>query len=122
MDSEFVKQRDEAVNLLAKALEIVEKMPAFGNTKRNSKSRILHEIYMNMCVIKHTNIFLDTLTERTRNCLKRAKLVSVDEICAKTPKQLLEITNFGQKSLDELRDALTIIGRELTKEECTCGL
>jgi DNA-directed RNA polymerase alpha subunit len=122
MDTEFVKQRDEVVNLLAQAIEIIEQMPDFGRGKYDSKEHILREIKMKMHSVGHTNLFLDTLTERTSNCLKRAKLVSVDDICAKNSRQLLEIVNFGQKSLDELEIALHNIGRQLTKKECSCGL
>ena len=122
MDCEFVKQRDEVVNLLAKAVAIIEQMPDFGRGKYDSKEHILREIKMKMHSVGHTNLFLDTLSERTSNCLKRAKLVSVDDICAKNSTQLLEIVNFGQKSLDELEIALHSIGRQLTKKECTCGL
>jgi DNA-directed RNA polymerase alpha subunit len=122
VDSEFVKQRDEVVTLLNQAIEIIEQMPDFGRGKYDSKEHILREIKMKMHSVGHTNLFLDTLTERTSNCLKRAKLVSVDDICAKNSRQLLEIVNFGQKSLDELETALHNIGKQLTKKECTCGL
>jgi DNA-directed RNA polymerase subunit alpha len=42
------------------------------------------------------------LSERPRNCLKRAQVNSVGELVLKTEDDLLAITNFGQKSLDEV--------------------
>jgi DNA-directed RNA polymerase subunit alpha len=42
------------------------------------------------------------LSERPRNCLKRAQVNSVGELVTKTEDDLLAITNFGQKSLDEV--------------------
>jgi len=43
------------------------------------------------------------LSERPRNCLKRAQVNSVGELLQKTEDDLLAITNFGQKSLDEVK-------------------
>ncbi|MDH4171117.1 MAG: DNA-directed RNA polymerase subunit alpha [Acidimicrobiia bacterium] len=42
------------------------------------------------------------LSERPRNCLKRAQVNSVGELLEKSEDDLLAITNFGQKSLDEV--------------------
>jgi DNA-directed RNA polymerase subunit alpha len=42
------------------------------------------------------------LSERPRNCLKRAQVNSIGELLNKTEDDLLAITNFGQKSLDEV--------------------
>ena len=42
------------------------------------------------------------LTERPRNCLKRAQVHTLSELLDKTPDDLLAITNFGEKSLDEV--------------------
>jgi len=42
------------------------------------------------------------LSERPRNCLKRAQINTVGELIQRTPDELLAITNFGQKSLDEV--------------------
>ena len=42
------------------------------------------------------------LSERPRNCLKRAQVNSVGELVMKSEEDLLAITNFGQKSLDEV--------------------
>jgi DNA-directed RNA polymerase subunit alpha len=46
------------------------------------------------------------LSERPRNCLRRAQINTVGELVQKSPEDLLAITNFGQKSLDEVLQKL----------------
>ena len=46
------------------------------------------------------------LSERPRNCLKRAQINMIGELLARTEDELLAITNFGQKSLDEVNEKL----------------
>ena len=46
------------------------------------------------------------LTERPRNCLKRAQVDTIGQLLEKTTDELLAITNFGQKSLDEVNEKL----------------
>src|SRR5918997_1608162 len=53
------------------------------------------------------------LSERPRNCLKRAQVNSVGELVLKTEDDLLAITNFGQKSLDEVKVKLDERGLSL---------
>jgi DNA-directed RNA polymerase subunit alpha len=42
------------------------------------------------------------LSERPRNCLKRAQVNTIGELLMRSTDDLLNITNFGQKSLDEI--------------------
>ncbi len=53
------------------------------------------------------------LSERPRNCLKRAQINSIGELLQKTEDDLLAITNFGQKSLDEVMAKLDERGLSL---------
>ena len=53
------------------------------------------------------------LSERPRNCLKRAQVNTVGELLTKTEDDLLNITNFGQKSLDEVKEKLDERGLSL---------
>jgi DNA-directed RNA polymerase subunit alpha len=57
------------------------------------------------------------LSERPRNCLKRAQINTVGELVEKTPDDLLAITNFGQKSLDEVLAKLDERGLALRVKE-----
>jgi DNA-directed RNA polymerase subunit alpha len=53
------------------------------------------------------------LSERPRNCLKRAQVNTIGELVERTTEDLLAITNFGQKSLDEVIQRLDERGLSL---------
>jgi DNA-directed RNA polymerase subunit alpha len=57
------------------------------------------------------------LSERPRNCLKRAQINTVGELLTKTVDDLLAITNFGQKSLDEVVAKLDERGLSLHQKD-----
>lgn len=57
------------------------------------------------------------LSERPRNCLKRAQVNSIGELLEKTDDDLLAITNFGQKSLDEVIQKLDERGLSLSTRD-----
>ncbi len=46
------------------------------------------------------------LSVRTMNCLRRGGIVTVGELTTKTERDLLTLRNFGQKSLNEIKDKL----------------
>lgn len=50
------------------------------------------------------------LSERPRNCLRRAQINTVGDLVLKTREDLLDITNFGQKSLEEVVSKLDELG------------
>jgi len=54
------------------------------------------------------------LSERPRNCLRRAQIQTVGELVEKNEEELLNITNFGQKSLEEVSAKLDELGLSLT--------
>ena len=53
------------------------------------------------------------LSERPRNCLRRAQVQTVGELIEKSEEDLLNITNFGQKSLEEVVAKLDELGFSL---------
>jgi len=53
------------------------------------------------------------LSVRSYNCLKREGINSVAELVALSETQLMNIRNFGQKSVDEVRDKLISLGLSL---------
>ncbi|HEY5155672.1 MAG TPA: DNA-directed RNA polymerase subunit alpha [Acidimicrobiales bacterium] len=57
------------------------------------------------------------LSERPRNCLKRAQVNTVGELLEKSEDDLLAITNFGQKSLDEVIQKLDERGLSLRSRD-----
>lgn len=46
------------------------------------------------------------LSERPRNCLRRARIETIGQLLVQSPEELLALTNFGQKSLDEVIEKL----------------
>ncbi|HVM41166.1 MAG TPA: DNA-directed RNA polymerase subunit alpha C-terminal domain-containing protein, partial [Acidimicrobiia bacterium] len=53
------------------------------------------------------------LSERPRNCLKRAQVDTIGQLVEKTEEDLLAITNFGMKSLEEVIQKLDERGLSL---------
>ena len=53
------------------------------------------------------------LSERPQNCLARANIATVSQLLDFTEEDLLNLTNFGQKSLDELVAKLDELGLSL---------
>jgi DNA-directed RNA polymerase subunit alpha len=50
------------------------------------------------------------LTVRTANCLKNASISTVRDLVSRSEGEILEIKNFGKKSLEELQDLLGRLG------------
>lgn len=66
------------------------------------------------------------LSQRTYNCLKRSQITRVGQILERTPEELLQLRNFGQKSLQELQEklkqhGLSLQGMEAADEESAEG-
>jgi DNA-directed RNA polymerase subunit alpha len=57
------------------------------------------------------------LTVRSYNCLKREGITSVGELVQKSEEDLLEIRNFGQKSIDEVKAKLEEMGLGLRNRD-----
>ena len=57
------------------------------------------------------------LTVRSYNCLKREGVTTIGELVLKSEDDLLEIRNFGQKSIDEVKAKLEDMGLGLSKKE-----
>lgn len=50
------------------------------------------------------------LTVRSYNCLKREGIHSVGELVGRSEQDLLDIRNFGSKSIDEVKQKLAEMG------------
>ena len=61
------------------------------------------------------------LSERPRNCLRRAQIHAVGKLVDRTAEDLLNITNFGQKSLEEVVAKLDELGLSLRASADTEG-
>ena len=50
------------------------------------------------------------LSVRSYNCLKRAGISTVGELCAKTEEEMMKVRNLGKKSLKEVKEKLISMG------------
>jgi DNA-directed RNA polymerase subunit alpha len=50
------------------------------------------------------------LSVRTTNCLEETGILTVRDLLNATPRRLMKISNFGEKTLDEVYDALEQLG------------
>lgn len=50
------------------------------------------------------------LSVRTTNCLEETGILTVRDLLNATPKKLLAISNFGEKTLDEVYASLETLG------------
>lgn len=57
------------------------------------------------------------LSVRTMNCLRRGGIVTVGELTIKSERDLLTLRNFGQKSLNEIKDKLAEMGLSLASTQ-----
>ncbi len=57
------------------------------------------------------------LSVRSFNCLKRAGIDTIGELVERTPEQMLQIRNLGEKSLEEVEESLEEHDLELSQEE-----
>ena len=59
------------------------------------------------------------LTVRSYNCLKREGVHTVGELVSRTEADLLDIRNFGQKSIDEVK--IKLVGMGLSLKDSPAG-
>jgi DNA-directed RNA polymerase subunit alpha len=57
------------------------------------------------------------LSVRSFNCLKRANINTVGELCSKTAEDMMKVRNLGKKSLDEVLEKLKEMGLSLKSSE-----
>ena len=63
--------------------------------------------------ILNQSVDMIELSSRAANCLKVAHIKTVGELVSKRDDQLLAVKNFGQKSLDEIKERLKDMGLSL---------
>ena len=110
---------DDAVSLAARVLS--EHLNLFINLSENSKTAevmVKPEEDSNEKVMEMNIDELD-LSVRSYNCLKRANINTVEELCSRTPDEMMKVRNLGRKSLEEVLTKLKELGLSLNagKEE-----
>ena len=104
---------DEAVSLAAKVLS--EHLNAFIDLSESAKSVdvMIDKVNNEKEKVLEMNIDELELSVRSYNCLKRAGINTVEELCSKTSEDMMKVRNLGRKSLDEVLTKLKELGLSL---------
>ncbi len=108
---------DEAVSLAAKVLS--EHLNLFIDLSENAKSAeiMVEKEEDGKEKVLEMNIDELELSVRSYNCLKRAGINTVEELCNKTPEDMMKVRNLGRKSLEEVLAKLKELGLQLSPGE-----
>ena len=108
---------DEAVSLAAKVLS--EHLSLFIDLSETAKSaEIMVETESDEKEkVLEMNIDELELSVRSYNCLKRAGINTVEELCNRTSDDMMKVRNLGRKSLEEVLAKLKELGLELNQSE-----
>jgi DNA-directed RNA polymerase subunit alpha len=108
---------DEAVSLAAKVLS--EHLSLFIDLSENAKTAEVMVEPRNDSVEKAMVMSIDELelSVRSYNCLKRAGINTVEELCSKTSEDMMKVRNLGRKSLEEVLSKLKELGLQLKPSE-----
>ena len=108
---------DEAVSLAAKVLS--EHLSLFIDLSENAKTAevMIEKEDNEKEKVLEMNIDELELSVRSYNCLKRAGINTVEELCSKTPEDMMKVRNLGRKSLEEVLAKLKELNLELNQGE-----
>lgn len=108
---------DEALSLAAKVLS--EHLKVFINLSENAaKAEIMVEQQEDeSSKVLSMSIEDLELSVRSFNCLKRAGINTVEQLCNKTPDDMMKVRNLGKKSLDEVLLKLKELNLSLSPNE-----
>lgn len=108
---------DEAVSLAARVL--VEHLNLFVDLSENAKSVdiMVESVTDEKEKVLEMNIDELELSVRSYNCLKRAGINTVEELCNKTSDDMMKVRNLGRKSLEEVLAKLKELGLQLQPTE-----
>ena len=101
---------DEAVSLAAKVLN--EHLNLFINLSDAADDITVMNESANEDKDRITEMQIEELelSVRSYNCLKRAGISTVGELCNKTQDEMMKVRNLGRKSLDEVVEKLSEMG------------
>ena len=108
---------DEAVSLAAKVLS--EHLSLFIDLSENAKTAEVMVEKEDDEKEKVLEMSIDELelSVRSYNCLKRAGINTVEELCNKTSDDMMKVRNLGRKSLEEVLAKLKELGLQLNPSE-----
>ena len=108
---------DEAVSLAAKVLS--EHLNLFIDLSENARTAevMVDKVDDEKEKVLEMNIDELELSVRSYNCLKRAGINTIEELCNRTPEDMMKVRNLGRKSLEEVLAKLKELGLELRPSE-----
>lgn len=108
---------DNAVSLAAKVLS--EHLSLFIDLSEDAKTVVVMTEKEDDEKSKILDMNIDELelSVRSYNCLKRAGINTVEELCSKTPDDMMKVRNLGRKSLEEVLAKLKELGLSLSDQE-----
>ena len=108
---------DEAVSLAAKVLS--ERLNLFIDLSENAKTAEVMVEKENNEKEKVLEMNIDELelSVRSYNCLKRAGINTVEELCSRTSEDMMKVRNLGRKSLEEVLAKLKELGLQLNSSD-----
>ncbi len=108
---------DEAVSLAAKVLS--EHLNLFIDLSENAKTAEVMVEKENNEKEKVLEMNIDELelSVRSYNCLKRAGINTVEELCSRTSEDMMKVRNLGRKSLEEVLAKLKELGLQLNSSD-----
>ena len=108
---------DEAVSLAAKVLS--EHLKLFIDLSENAKTAevMIEKEDNEKEKVLEMNIDELELSVRSYNCLKRAGINTVEELCNRTSEDMMKVRNLGRKSLEEVLAKLKELGLQLNPGE-----
>jgi len=100
----------DAVGLAAKILQ--EHLDAFTQVSSKTDDVLIFDATpeAEKSKLEDMNIEDLDLSVRSYNCLKRAAISTVNELCAKSEEEMMKVRNLGKKSLKEVKDKLEEMG------------
>jgi DNA-directed RNA polymerase subunit alpha len=108
---------DESVSLGAKILtEHLKLFVGLTDQLKDTEIMVEKEDDKKEKVLEMTIEELD-LSVRSYNCLKRAGINTVQELCSKTEEEMMKVRNLGRKSLEEVQEKLAELGLSLRQED-----
>lgn len=104
---------DEAVSLAAKVLS--EHLSLFIDLSESAKTAevMIEKEDNEKEKVLEMNIDELELSVRSYNCLKRAGINTVEELCNRTSEDMMKVRNLGRKSLEEVLAKLKELGLQL---------
>ena len=108
---------DEAVSLAAKVLS--DHLKLFVDLSENGRNAVVMVEKEEDEKGKVLEMSIDELelSVRSYNCLKRAGINTVQELCSKTTDDMMKVRNLGRKSLEEVLLKLKDLGLSLSDHE-----